>query len=116
MTTLTLAKLAEIEAAAAKATPGPWEVVDGYYPAFKELRGPSFKVSVVMFATDLTEADYQARNADLHHIAACDPQTVAALVRIARAAVAADKASSIITKQINITRLHDALRAAGLLE
>ena len=87
MTTLTLAKIAEIEAAAAKATPGQRAVVDGHYPAFKELDGLSFKVSVVMFATDLTEKDYQARNADLSFLALCDPATVAALVRIARAAV-----------------------------
>jgi hypothetical protein len=51
-------------------TPGPWKVVDGHYPSFKEVTGPSFKISVVMWATDLTEADYQKRNADLHLIAA----------------------------------------------
>ena len=82
--TLTLAKLAEIEAAAAKATPGQRAVVDGHYPAFKELDGLSFKVSVVMFATDLTEKDYQARNADLSFLAFCDPATIAALCRDAR--------------------------------
>jgi hypothetical protein len=51
-------------------TPGPWKVVDGHYPSFKGVTGPSFKISVVMWATDLTEADYQKRNADLHLIAA----------------------------------------------
>jgi hypothetical protein len=51
-------------------TPGPWAVVDGYYPSFKQVTGPSFKVSAVMWATDLTEVDYQKRNADLHLIAA----------------------------------------------
>jgi hypothetical protein len=51
-------------------TPGPWKVVDGHYPSFKSVTGPSFKISVVMWATDLTEADYQKRNADLHLIAA----------------------------------------------
>ena len=116
MPTLTRAKLAEIEAAATTPTQGPRAVVDGHYPAFKYLQGLSFQVSVVMFATDLTEKDYQTRNADLNFLALCDPATVAALCRIARAAVAADKASSIITKQINITRLYDALRASGLLE
>lgn len=51
-------------------TPGPWAVIDGHYPAFKEVTGPSFKLSVVMLATDLTEDDYQKRDADLHLIAA----------------------------------------------
>ena len=51
-------------------TPGPWEVVQDHYPCFKEVRGPSFKVSSVMWATDLTEQDYEKRNADLVLIAA----------------------------------------------
>jgi alkylated DNA repair dioxygenase AlkB len=51
-------------------TPGPWSVIDGHYPSIKEVTGPSFKVSAVMWATDLTEDDYQKRNADLHLIAA----------------------------------------------
>ena len=51
-------------------TPGPWEVVDGHYPSFKGISGPSFKISVVMCATDLTEADYEKRSADLLLIAA----------------------------------------------
>jgi hypothetical protein len=54
----------------AEYTPGPWKVVDGHYPSFKGVTGPSFTISVVMWATDLTEADYQKRNADLHLIAA----------------------------------------------
>lgn len=58
-------------------TPGPWAVVDGYYASFKEVTGPSFKVSAVMWATDLTEDDYQKRNADLHLIAAA-PDLLAA--------------------------------------
>jgi hypothetical protein len=51
-------------------TPGPWAVIDGYYPSFKEISGPSFKISAVMCATDLTEDDYQKRDADLCLIAA----------------------------------------------
>tara|TARA_R110000868_G_scaffold29733_3_gene110536 strand:- start:138 stop:443 length:306 start_codon:yes stop_codon:yes gene_type:complete len=51
-------------------TPGPWSVVDGYYPGFKEITGPSFKLSVVMLAIDLTEDSYQKRTADLNLIAA----------------------------------------------
>jgi hypothetical protein len=51
-------------------TPGPWSVTDSHYPSFKEISGPSFKISVVMWATDLTEDDYQKRYADLHLIAA----------------------------------------------
>ncbi len=51
-------------------TPGPWSVTDGHYPSFKEIRGPSFKISVVMWATDLTDDDYRKRDADLRLIAA----------------------------------------------
>jgi hypothetical protein len=51
-------------------TQGPWSVTDGHYPSFKEISGPSFKISVVMWATDLTEDDYRKRDADLHLIAA----------------------------------------------
>ena len=51
-------------------TPGPWSVTNGHYPSFKQIRGPSFKISVVMWATDLTEDDYRKRDADMHLIAA----------------------------------------------
>lgn len=51
-------------------TPKQWSVIDGHYPTFKEVTGPSFKLSVVMLATDLTEDDYEKRTADLHLIAA----------------------------------------------
>ena len=51
-------------------TQGPWSVIDGHYPSFKEISGPSFKISVVMWATDLTEDDYRKRDADLHLISA----------------------------------------------
>ena len=60
-------------------TPGPWAVVDGYYPSFKEVTGPSFKVSAVIWATDLTEDDYQKHNADLHLIAAA-PELLESLI------------------------------------
>lgn len=53
-----------------KHTPGPWTVINSHYPAIQEISGPSFKISCVMWATDLTEDDYQKRNADLHLIAA----------------------------------------------
>jgi len=59
-------------------TPKQWSVIDGHYPAFKEVAGPSFKLSVVMLATDLTEDDYQKRTADLHLIAAA-PELLSAL-------------------------------------
>ncbi len=53
-----------------KHTPGPWEVMDSFYPSIKEVFGASFKISCVMWATDLTEEDYQKRRADLRLIAA----------------------------------------------
>jgi hypothetical protein len=62
------------------ATQGPWGVVDGHYPCFKELTGASFKVSVVMWSTDLTDADSQRRSADLSYIAAASPDVILALI------------------------------------
>jgi len=53
-----------------KATPGPWFVTDSHYPSIKEISGPSFGIKAVMWATDLTEDDYQKRSADLNLIAA----------------------------------------------
>ena len=53
-----------------KHTPGPWSVVAGHYPGIKEISGPSFAIKAVMWATDLTEDDYQKRYADLRLIAA----------------------------------------------
>jgi hypothetical protein len=61
-----------------KHTPGPWEVVDSFYPSIKEVMGPSFNVKAVMWATDLTERDYQERLADLRLIAAA-PELLEAL-------------------------------------
>lgn len=61
-----------------KHTPGPWEVMDSFYPSIKEVFGASFKISCVMWATDLTEEDYQQRSADLRLIAAA-PELLSAL-------------------------------------
>ena len=88
MTTLTLAKLAEIEAAAEKSKssidPERW-----------------------WLAPDLYEF---VSKRDAAYIALCDPATVAALCRVARAAVE-------MNDQFSITHnLSDAIRAAGLLE
>ena len=63
-----------------KHTPGPWEVVDSFYPSMKEVAGPSFNVKAVIWATDLTERDYQERLADLRLIAAA-PDLLALLQR-----------------------------------
>ena len=65
-----------------KHTPGPWVVVDGHYSCFKEVSGLSFKISAVMWASDLTDADYDKRSADLNLIAAA-PDLLAALQNIA---------------------------------
>jgi hypothetical protein len=63
-------------------TPGPWKVVQSFYPAIKEVSGASFKISCVMWATDLNEEDYQKRDADLALIAAA-PDLLEALKEIA---------------------------------
>ena len=47
----------------------PWAVVDGYYPGFRELHGASFKVSVVMSATDLDLDTAMKREDDLQLMA-----------------------------------------------
>jgi hypothetical protein len=53
-----------------KHTPGPWKVEAGHYPSINVVVGPSFKINCVMWASDLTEDDYQKRTADLNLIAA----------------------------------------------
>jgi hypothetical protein len=49
-------------------TPGQIEIVGGSYPCFRNIRGLSFSVSVVMFATDLSLEDEMKREADLQRI------------------------------------------------
>lgn len=60
-------------------TPGPWTVVDGHYPSFIEVKGPSFTVSIVVSATDLDFNDFMVRHADARLIAAA-PELLEALV------------------------------------
>lgn len=62
-------------------TPGPWTVVDGHYPSFREINGPSFKISIVMSATDLDFSDYIKREADAQLIAAA-PELLEALQQV----------------------------------
>ncbi|HHJ1522749.1 hypothetical protein ISE07_26110 [Pseudomonas aeruginosa] len=59
-------------------TPGPWVVVDGHYPSFIEIKGPSFGISVVTAALDLDFNDYMSRTADARLIAAA-PELLEAL-------------------------------------
>jgi len=59
-------------------TTGPWEIVGTSYPSIKQISGPSFKVTAVLWATDLDEKDYQKRMADMRLIAAA-PELLAAL-------------------------------------
>ena len=65
-------------------TPGPWNVVQSHYPAIKQIAGPSFSISAVMYATNLTEDDYKKREADLRLIAAA-PELVEALAEAVKA-------------------------------
>lgn len=84
--TITDEQIAEIETSAKRATQGKWEVADGYYPSLKEIKGPSFNLSIVASATDLDFKDYMARTSDAEHIAACNPTTILALISRLRAA------------------------------
>ena len=53
-----------------KWTPGPWDVVQHPTPSIKGIRGPSFDVRAVMWASDLDNSDYERRQADLSLMAA----------------------------------------------
>ena len=96
MTTLTLAKLAEIEAAAAKATPVAWQLIThkGLAETWMRMKPPIDDVE-----------EYRPLYAD------CDPATVAALCRVA---IAAER-SRLSGFRDNMA-LFNALRDAGLLE
>jgi hypothetical protein len=63
-------------------TPGPWEIIDGFYPCFKEVKGPSFKLSVCIQATDITFEDAMQRESDMELIAAA-PELLKALKAVA---------------------------------
>ena len=53
-----------------KHTPKSWKIVEGFSPVVKEIKGPSFTIAAIMWATDFTEKDCQNRHDDLHLIAA----------------------------------------------
>ncbi|WP_372438224.1 hypothetical protein ACCM60_14095 [Pseudomonas chlororaphis subsp. aureofaciens] len=65
-------------------TPGPWAVVDGYYPGFIKIAGPAFDISIVTSAADLDFKDFCARTADAKLIAAA-PEMLKALQGIVSA-------------------------------
>ena len=60
-------------------SPGPWSVVDGYYHGFEEINGPSFKISIVMSASDVSFEDSCKRTADAKLISAA-PDMLEALI------------------------------------
>jgi hypothetical protein len=51
-------------------TPGPWSVVNGHYPGFLEIKGPSFRLAIVTSATDIDINSHMQRIADARLIAA----------------------------------------------
>jgi hypothetical protein len=53
-----------------KPTLKKWKVVQGPHPSIKKVEGPSFGISAVMFAADLTREDSNKRKEDLDLIAA----------------------------------------------
>ena len=62
--------LDELERLVAQAPSTTWSVVDGHYPCFRNIEGPSFPISCVMWATDMNEIDYVNRKTELELIAA----------------------------------------------
>jgi hypothetical protein len=62
--------LDELERLVAQAPSTTWSVVDGHYPCFRNIEGPSFPISCVMWATDFSEIDYVRRKTELELIAA----------------------------------------------
>lgn len=46
----------------------PISLVDKRYPSFKEIKGLSFDISIVMYASDLTDDDMLQRQADAERI------------------------------------------------
>lgn len=71
---LTPAQLDEIEAAAKKATPGPWEVIPATFEEGRRIKTPAYE----LMAVDI-DAPYLDRT-DAEHIAMMDPATTLALV------------------------------------
>lgn len=59
-------------------TPGPWSVVDGHYPGFLKIIGPSFDISIVTTAVDIDFKGFCARTSDARLIAAA-PELLEAL-------------------------------------
>lgn len=115
MTTLTLAKLAEIEAAAAKATPGPWSWDGKVWNYDSEQEAPW----LVADRKSIVTGEVHCSEANATFIAACDPATVTALCRVARCAFAVveqDDRGSYVRRNDAASNAMEALRAAGLLE
>lgn len=71
---ITPAQLDEIEAAAKKATPGPWEVIPATFEEGRRIKTPAYE----LMATDI-DAPYLDRT-DAEHVALMDPATTLALV------------------------------------
>lgn len=99
MTTLTLAKLDEIEAAAAKATPVAWQLIThkGLAETWMRMKPPIDDVE-----------EYRPLYAD------CDPATVTALCQIVKAAAAyVDEQDDDLNQYMTLKQL---LRDAGLID
>ena len=61
-------RIEEIRARVEKASKGPWTTEDGHYPCFKDIKGPSFNISVVTYASDLDSDDIRKRLDDIDFI------------------------------------------------
>ncbi len=109
MTQLTLARLAEIEAAAAKATPGPWSWDGTVWNYDSEQYAPW----LVAGRQSVVTGEVHCSEENATYIALCDPATVAALCKVTRAAY---NVHVLDHNAPTDDALEEVLRDAGLIE
>ncbi len=108
MTPITPSRLQQMIEAASKATPGPWEATYNDTIDIREQDGSRLAQCTMLYKGGSCRRPINDVEANAAHIAACDPQTIIALCRIALAAQR-------LRDQWTIPAyLDDALREAGL--
>ena len=89
--TPTPVRLAELRRLASEATPGPWELWDGCsWRRFGSAATGRTVVEPIVYSERDRHPDLKVSKADGEHIAACDPQTILALLDMADRCIAAE--------------------------